>query len=78
MMQLLEDFILLVGSILHLFSSFNRLICPISRNSHQISCILMVFYNDMGVYFNVCTIYMCVCVCVCVCIVHILNLKINI
>jgi hypothetical protein len=47
--------ILLVASILHLFSSINRLICPISCNSHQISCILKVFYNDIGVYFNVCT-----------------------
>jgi hypothetical protein len=55
MMQLLENFILLVGLILHIFSSINKLICPISRNSHQISCILKVFYNDIGVYFNVCT-----------------------
>jgi len=54
------NFILLIGSILHSFSSINRLICPISRSSHQISCILKVFYNDIGVYFNVCTkiIYM--------------------
>jgi hypothetical protein len=44
----------LFGLILHLFSSMNRLIRPISRNSHQISCILKVFYNDIGVYFNVC------------------------
>jgi len=51
----IKNFILLVGSILYLFSSINRLICPISRNSHQISCILKVFYNDIGVYFNVCT-----------------------
>ncbi len=56
----IRNFILLVGSILHLFSFINRLICPINRNSHQISCILKVFYNDIGVYFNVCTkiIYM--------------------
>jgi hypothetical protein len=57
----ITNFILLVGSILHLFSSINRFICPISRNSHQISCILKVLYNDIGVYFNnVCTqiIYM--------------------
>jgi hypothetical protein len=54
-MQLLENFILLVTSNLHLFSSINRLICPISRNSLQISCILKIFYNDIGVYFNVCT-----------------------
>jgi hypothetical protein len=51
----IKNFILLVGSILHSFSSINRLICPISRNSHHISCILKVFYNDIGVYFNVCT-----------------------
>jgi hypothetical protein len=56
----IRNFILLVGSILHLFSSINRLVCPISRNNHQISYILKVFYNDIGVYFNVCTkiIYM--------------------
>jgi hypothetical protein len=30
------------------------MICPINLNSHQISCILKVFYNDI-VYFNVCT-----------------------
>jgi len=29
----------------------------ISHNSHQISYILKVFYNDIKVYFNVCTIY---------------------
>jgi hypothetical protein len=51
----IRNFILLVGSILHLFSSINRLICPINCNNHQISCILKVFYNDIGVYFNVCT-----------------------
>ncbi len=50
----IKIFILLVGSILHLFSSINRLICPISRSSHQISYILKVFYNDIHVYFNVC------------------------
>ncbi len=50
----IRNFILLVGLILHLFSSINRLICPISCNSHQISYILKVFYNDIGVYFNVC------------------------
>jgi len=49
----IKNFILLVG-ILHLFSSINRLICPISRNSHQITCILKVFYIDIEVYFNVC------------------------
>jgi len=50
----IKNFILLVGSSLHLFSSINKLICPISQNNHQISCILKVFYNDIGVYFNVC------------------------
>jgi len=49
----IRNFILLVGLILHLFSSINRLIYPISRNSHQISYILKVFYNDIGVYYNV-------------------------
>jgi hypothetical protein len=48
------NFVLLVRSILHLLSSINRLICPINHNSHQISCILKVFYNDIEVYFNVC------------------------
>ncbi len=58
MMQLLK--FSSYGSILHSFSSINRLICPISRNNHQISYILKVFYNDVQVYFNVCTkiIYM--------------------
>jgi hypothetical protein len=55
MMQLLENFILLVRLILHLFSSINRLIYPISCNSHQISYILKVLYNDIRVYFNICT-----------------------
>jgi hypothetical protein len=46
---------------------------PITHNNHQISCILKVFYNDIGVYFNVCTkiIYMYP-------YVHIMNLKITI
>ncbi len=51
----IRNFILLVGLILHLFSSINRLIYPISCNSHQISYILKVFYIDIGVYFNICT-----------------------
>jgi hypothetical protein len=51
----IKIFILLVGLILHLFPSINRLIYPISCNSHQISCILKVFYNDIGVYLNICT-----------------------
>jgi len=53
----IRNFILLVASILHLFSSINTLICPISDNSHQISYILKVFYNDIRVYFNVFTMY---------------------
>ncbi len=49
---------------------------PTMNASHQISCILKVFYNDIGVYFNVCTkiIYICIHMY----IVHIMNLKINI
>jgi hypothetical protein len=77
-MQLLENFILLVASILHLFSSINRMICPISCNRHQISCILKVFYNDIGVYFNVCTKIIYIYACMHMYIVHIMNLKINI
>ncbi len=50
---IIRNFILLLGSILHLFSSINSLICPIIRNSHQISRILKVFYNDIRGYFNV-------------------------
>ncbi len=77
----IRNFILLVGSILHLFSSINRLICLISCNNHQISCILKVFYNDIVVYFIVCTkilyIYRYI-MCICMYIVHIMNLKINI
>ncbi len=76
----IRNFILLVASILHLFSFINRLICPISRNSHQISDILKVFYNDIGVYFNVCIklyIYIYI-ICMHMYIVHIMNPKINI
>jgi len=75
----IRNFILLVRLILHLFSSINRLICLISCNSHQISCILKVFYNDIGAYFNVCTkiIYIYI-ICIPMYIVHIMNLKINI
>jgi len=75
----IKIFIILVESILHLFSSINRLICHISRNNHQISGILTVFYNDKGVYFNICTkiIYIYI-ICICMYIVHIINLKINI
>jgi len=50
----LEIFIVLVGWIFGLFSSINRLICPIDRNSHQISCILKVLYGDIEVYFYIC------------------------
>jgi hypothetical protein len=50
----IESFILLVGWLLGLFSSINILICLISCNSHQISHILKVFYDDIGVYFYVC------------------------
>jgi len=74
----IKNFILLVGSILHLFSSINRLICLISCNSHQISCILKVFYNNKGVYFNVCTKIYLYIICIRMYIVHIMNFKINI
>jgi hypothetical protein len=40
---------------LGLFSSINRLICLNSHNSHQISCILKVFYATIVVYFYVWT-----------------------
>ncbi len=52
---IIKNFILLIGLILHLFSSINKLICPIGRNSQQINCILKVLYTDIKVYFNVCT-----------------------
>jgi hypothetical protein len=32
----------------------NILILPINYNGYQISHILKVLYNDIGVYFNVC------------------------
>jgi len=48
------NFILLVGWLLGLFSSMDILICPISHNNHQISHILKVFYNEIGVYFYIC------------------------
>jgi hypothetical protein len=72
----IKIFIILVGSILHLFSSINKLICPISCSNHQISCILKVSYNDIHIYFYVCTkiIYICIHMY----IIHIMNLKINI
>ncbi len=63
MMQLLEISSYWLDRFYIYFQSINRLICPISRNSHQISCILKVFYNDIGVYFNVCTKIMYAYVC---------------
>jgi hypothetical protein len=58
----IENFILLVGWILDLFSSINTLICPISR-------ILNVFYSNIRAYLYICIkiIYIYVGVCVCVC-----------
>jgi hypothetical protein len=50
----IRNFILSVWWFLNLFSSIHRLICCINHNSHQISRILKVFYNDIGVYFYVC------------------------
>jgi len=48
------------------------LICPISHNSHQISCILKVFYNDIGcILMYVLKLYIYIY------IVHVMNLKIN-
>jgi hypothetical protein len=51
----------------------------INHNSHQISYILKVFYNDIGVYFNVCTkiLYIYI-ICIHMYILHIMNCKINI
>ncbi len=81
----IRNFILSVQWFLGLFSSMNILICPISRNSHQISHILKVFYNDMQVYFHVCikiifTIYYiyhkCIFVCIlimCMCVYYSYN-----
>ncbi len=48
------NFILLIKWLLGLYSSMNILICLTGCNSHQISHILKVFYNDIGVYFYVC------------------------
>jgi hypothetical protein len=50
----------LVGWFLNLFSSMNIFICPIGFIINQINRTLKVFYNDVGVYFNVCikTIFM--------------------
>ncbi len=53
----IENFIMLVGWILNIFSSMNILIHPISCISNQISRILKVLYDDLGVYFNVCIIF---------------------
>ncbi len=54
------NFIILVGWFLNLFSSMNIFICPIGFIINQINRTLKVFYNDVGVYFNVCikTIFM--------------------
>jgi hypothetical protein len=49
-----KNLILSNGWLLNLFSSINRLICPINYNSHQINHILKVFYGDLGLYFYVC------------------------
>ncbi len=75
--ETIKSFILMVGSILHLFSSINKLICSISHNNHQISCILKIFYNDTRVSFNV-YIKIIYIICIRMYIVHIMNLKINI
>jgi hypothetical protein len=57
----IKIFILLVRSILHLFSSINRLICPISRNNHQINYILKLFYNDIRcILMYVLKLYVCI------------------
>jgi len=72
----IKNFIVLVELILHLFSSINQFICPISHSNHQINCILKVFYNDIWVYFNACNIY--IYISIHMYIVHIMNLNINI
>jgi hypothetical protein len=44
-----------IGWMIFLIISYmNRLICLVSCISNQISCTLKLFYNDLGVYFNVC------------------------
>ncbi len=50
----IENFIVSFGWILSVFSFINKLICLISYNSHQITPILKIFYDDIGVYFYVC------------------------
>jgi hypothetical protein len=51
---IIVNFIIWVQWLLCLFSSMNRLMCPISRNNHQVSCSeLEIFYNDLGEYFYV-------------------------
>ncbi len=52
--ETIGNFILSVWWLLGLFSSMNILICPISCNNRQISQILKVFYDDIGVYSYVC------------------------
>jgi hypothetical protein len=60
----IRNFVLLVVWILGLFSFINRLICPISHNNHQISYTQKVFYNDIGVYFDVLILYIYIYMCV--------------
>ncbi len=45
--SIIEIFIILVGWFFNLSSSMNRLICPISCITNQISHTLKVFYNDL-------------------------------
>jgi hypothetical protein len=56
----------LVGWILSLFSSINRLICSIKHNNNQISYILKIFYDDMYFYvfikiYDIIYIYIYIC-----------------
>jgi len=76
---IIGNFILSIRWFFNLFSSINRLICPIICNSYQISPILKVFYGDLVLYFYVCIkiIFMICKVCICMYIAHIMNLKIN-
>ncbi len=49
----IENFITMIEWFTSLFSSINRLICPISRNTNQINHTLKIFYGDFDVYFYV-------------------------
>ncbi len=52
---IIDNFIIWVEWILCLFSSMNRLICPINHNNHQVSYTeLEISYGDLGEYFYVC------------------------